>query len=283
MSEGITTERRNERGAESDIHYRTVHARLRPFIARPYAGYATSTHGVARRRHPPTGIVPMIILLGNELGIAERPGGEAVPRRSFLAGPHDTYATTVSAGKQVGMQIDFTPIGAYLFLQRPMRELANRAVELEDVLGSEAAELRERLIATEGWDERFAIAEGFVARRIDCARAASPAVGWAWRQLEASGGRANIGALASEIGWSRKHLAAQFHAQIGMAPKTLARVLRFKQALDMIASGAKLHWSHLAARCGYYDQAHFIRDFRQFTGVTPGEYLTRMLPDGLED
>ncbi|HLB24551.1 MAG TPA: AraC family transcriptional regulator [Dehalococcoidia bacterium] len=283
MHPEITVERRDEQGVRSEIHFQRAEPRLRPLISRPYAGYSISTQGASRRRHPPTGIVPMIILLGDELGVPEEHGGTAVPRRSFIAGLHDSYATTVSEGDQVGMQIDFTPIGAYLFLQRPMSELANRSVELEDIFGKQANELRERLIAKESWQGRFAIAEAFIAERISHARPASPAVAWAWGRLQASAGSVGIGQLAAEIGWSRKHLIAQFREQIGMAPKTLARVLRFKQALETIESGAELHWSEMAVRCGYYDQAHFIRDFREFTGVTPGEYLTRRLPDGLED
>jgi AraC-like DNA-binding protein len=89
----------------------------------------------------------------------------------------------------------------------------------------------------------------------------------------------DVRALAAEVGWSRKHLAARFHEQVGLAPKALARVIRFRRALRLLdAPGAPR--SDVALRCGYYDQAHFNRDFRAFTGTTPGAWLRGRAADG---
>jgi AraC-like DNA-binding protein len=87
-----------------------------------------------------------------------------------------------------------------------------------------------------------------------------------------------IGALAREIGCSRKYLASRFQEHVGLAPKSVARVLRFERAVRMLGrAGAGVRWSELALACGYYDQAHLIRDFRQFSGQTPGAYLRARL------
>ena len=83
--------------------------------------------------------------------------------------------------------------------------------------------------------------------------------------------------LAAELGWSRRHLAARFRDEVGVSPKALARLLRFERALELLGTRTL---ADIAYECGYYDQAHFNRDFRAFAGATPGELLARRLPDG---
>jgi AraC-like DNA-binding protein len=73
---------------------------------------------------------------------------------------------------------------------------------------------------------------------------------------------------------SRKHLVTLFRAHVGLPPKVCGRILRFHHAIELIRSPCAVGWSDLAVRCGYYDQAHLIRDVRQFAGVTPGELVT---------
>ena len=94
---------------------------------------------------------------------------------------------------------------------------------------------------------------------------------WAWERLLESDGAAPIGALAAELGWSRRHFAVRFRDELGMPPKALARLLRFERAVKRLRAGDEL--ADLALDAGYYDQAHFNRDFRAFAGTTPTEYL----------
>ncbi len=89
-------------------------------------------------------------------------------------------------------------------------------------------------------------------------------------------------ALATELGCSRKHLVAQFHEQIGAAPKTIARILRFQHAVRLFnraSATSPVSGADIASACGYFDQAHFIKDFRQLAGITPTEYLRQRIPD----
>jgi AraC-like DNA-binding protein len=86
--------------------------------------------------------------------------------------------------------------------------------------------------------------------------------------------------LADELEWSRKHLVSRFNADIGLAPKMIARLLRFRRVVDRPARELSSCWSEIALDTGYFDQAHLIRDFRQFAGMTPVEFRRSRLADG---
>jgi AraC-like DNA-binding protein len=155
-----------------------------------------------------------------------------------------------------------------------MRDLAGQTVALDGVGRFE--ELTCRLYDARGWAARFALLDRFVRQRLGAARASSSPVAWAWRQLAASAGRVRVGALAREIGWSRKHLAERFSIEVGARPKTAGRILRFAGARRSIDAGIRvgpMDWADLAADWGYADQAHLIREFRAMAGVTPADYV----------
>src|SRR5690606_24544978 len=105
-------------------------------------------------------------------------------------------------------------------------------------------------------------------------------VHWATRRLAESGGTVRATALAREAGYSRKHLVELFNREVGLSPKALARIHRFRHALRQMQSSPSKPWAEIAALCGYYDQSHLIHDFRQFAGLSPAELARSAMPDG---
>ena len=89
---------------------------------------------------------------------------------------------------------------------------------------------------------------------------------------------ARIGEIADEIGISHKHLLREFDRCVGLAPKLFARLCAFQRVIQSVGHKPSVDWAATAATCGYYDQAHLIREFRAFSGLTPTEYLTRRGP-----
>ena len=89
-----------------------------------------------------------------------------------------------------------------------------------------------------------------------------------------------MGTLAERAGRSRRHLTARFREHVGLAPKTVARIIRFDRAVGLLQKGSGLSFVELAQECGYFDQAHLIRDFHEFAGTTPREFARRVIPDG---
>jgi AraC-like DNA-binding protein len=200
-------------------------------------------------------------------GVPYRLDGE--PFDAFVGGLSDRPILTEFVGAAGGIQVDFTPLGARRCLGLPMDELTNRVVTLEDVLGPRAPLLAERLQEARGWAERFALVDSFLLRRLESGPEPAPEVAWTLRRLAAADGRLPIGALADEVGWSRRHLAARWRRDVGLGPKAVARILRFERALRLAQAGHTL--ADVAYACGYADQPHLNRDFRALAGATPRE------------
>jgi AraC-like DNA-binding protein len=258
--------------------------RLRPHV-RGYWGYDERTVAFSRRRELATVDAVLIVGFGEPIEVAFPSLGVSVRATAFVSGLSDCYAVVDSFGYQRGVQIDLSPLGAFMLVGTPMHELANRAVALEDLLGPAGAELPERLHDARGWSERFGLIDALLLERFAVSRPASPDAGWAWRRLRETGGRVAVGELAAELGCSRRHLTKRFGEEVGLPPKTVARLLRFGRAARLLGLS---HWkersdrprlAEVALACGYYDQAHLNRDFREFAGVTPTELRAMLLPD----
>jgi len=254
--------------------------RLTPYVL-DYQGYLESARRPMRRLQAPFAGVPMILTFGPEIDIinGDRPAARDT-HRSFLAGLHDVHVFTEYEGAQRGFQVNFTLFGAYRLLNVTMSDLANRCVDLGDLLGPEAPRLIERLHGARDWPARFEIMDQFLLARLSAGRPMAPDIAWALKTLQESKGGRSIGALTRELGCSRRHLIHRFHGQVGLSPKSVAGILRFEHAVETILSADEQSWADLAVSCGYYDQAHFNRDFRRYSGRTPTEFRAALLPDG---
>ena len=163
----------------------------------------------------------------------------------------------------------------------PAGELAGDTVDLAALLGRRTGTLLDRLASTPGWAERFDVLDDELAALAGRGRdgdGARPEIGHAWDRLEQTGGNLRIEELAGELGWSRRHLAAQFRAETGLTPKAAARVIRFERACDRLRSSARPALADVAADAGYVDQAHLSRDFRDLAGCTATDWLRERFP-----
>jgi AraC-like DNA-binding protein len=240
-------------------------------------GYADRAPAPVTFRELPCTYVPVIIDMDAGWSIADGRRPERPPERlgSFVAGLTDGPVIVSHGGSARCLQVDLAPLAARRLLGLPMSELANRSVSLEDVLGPSAAELAGRVADAPGWPERFALVERALAARLAEAPAVDPGVTWSLGVLSGSGGRAPIGALAGELGWSHRRLIARFRDAVGMPPKRVARILRFERLTALIGADPSIGWARAAAECGFADQAHLAREVRDLSGLTP----TRLVAD----
>jgi AraC-like DNA-binding protein len=255
--------------------------RLSPYVV-GYLGYREQAAVQMRRLQAPFAGIPMIVTFGPAIEIIN--GDRPTERRrlgSFLAGLHDVHVFTEYRGQQHGIQVDFTLLGAYRFLNLTMSDIANRCLDLGDLIGrAEADRLADALQDAKDWPTRFDLIDRFLLARMNRSRPMSPDVAWALRILQDSNGARSIGALSRDLSCSRKTLIQRFRAQVGLSPKSVAGILRFACAVARVRSPDEQSWADLAMACGYYDQAHFNRDFRRYSGRTPREFQRALLPDG---
>lgn len=260
-----------------EIATRAPHPRLAAFVL-GYLGFKSRIE-LPRERHLPSGEAELLINLGSPYRVMD-PGdgaGWSTYRSAAVIGVHDHPVISAETGAQNVLVLRLRPPGAHILFDAPMHELANRFIEFEEVNPGLARDLPSRLYDARDWETRFAIMDCVIARRAERNRPQASRTAWAWRKLDESAGAISIGSLASESGCSPKHLIAQFREYVGLPPKTAARVLRFNRALKIIERGGALDWAQIALACGYYDQAHFIRDFRVFARCTPAELANSMV------
>lgn len=167
----------------------------------------------------------------------------------------------------------FKPGGGFPFAGCPAGELQNLQVPLSAFWPSETADLRERLLEAPTNRERFRVLERFLMQRLRASRRHHPAVNYAIRQFQSGGAASSVASVRDQVGTSAERFIEMFRKDVGLPPKLFARLARFGRVLQRIDAAADVDWADLAVSTGYFDQPHFIGDFRQFAGVTPAAYL----------
>ena len=168
--------------------------------------------------------------------------------------------------------VHFRPGGAFPFLGLPAGELADQQVDLSELWGSAALELRERLCAAASPEERFATVASQLLAPLQERPRRHPAVTHALRSF-AEDETARVADLADGVGLSQRRFIELFTAEVGLTPKRYQRICRFQRARALAHRLPEPDWTEVAFACGYYDQSHLIHDFQAFAGLSPGAYL----------
>jgi AraC-like DNA-binding protein len=258
--------------------------RLRPPLANhiEYVGYwdGHCDPGSSTPRHVsralPRGAATVIIGLGDttDVGFYSSDGRTAltVPP-AFIVGAGVSSHVIRMESAQTVMTVHFRPAGALPFVGHPLGELENTWIGLEDLWGRDAEVLCERLFATTSAGRRVAMLEAFLLdrmRRVDLRL--NPGVASVVESAEREPSM-HVAQVAGAVGLPRKRFNAVFRSEVGLTPKAYFRVRRLQAALRGL--GASRPGAEIAADLGYFDQAHFVREFRSFTGMTPTQYLQR--------
>lgn len=156
----------------------------------------------------------------------------------------------------------------------PAGEFRDQVVSLRDITKFHVSEWREKLIAAPAIEEKFWMIEHFLTDLLkDSFSSLNPAILAAADQIEESNGNVSISDILDQSGYSRRWFSELFRNVVGVNPKQYAMICRFQNVLNAIRNDSFFHSTDIALRCGYFDQAHFIHDFKQFAGMSPSDYF----------
>lgn len=184
-----------------------------------------------------------------------------------------TEPITIPSGNDAAMMvIAFKKGKAASFFPFPMNEIADSVVDADLVWGTDFGSLRERLLATKDIDQRFRIVEDFLIREFQSQMAINPCVAYAIGKMTERPDAISIARMNAKIGYSQKHFTEMFRRQVGVTPKSYLKIMRFQKAVRTIDASDNIDWGQVSLECGFYDQSHFINDFKHFAGFTPEQY-----------
>ena len=190
-----------------------------------------------------------------------------------------TRPITIPSGKGGRLMIvAFKKGAAHPFYPFPMSELTNSVVMADLVFGSSILDLREKLLFAKSTSEMFYLVELFLLGRAGDKlheSTTSNCIKYAISNIISQPTLSSFHNLSDQIGYSQKHFIELFKGQVGLSPKQYLKIIRFQKAIQEIEANRSIHWSDIAVKSGFYDQAHFIHDFKDFSGFTPNDYIKR--------
>jgi AraC-like DNA-binding protein len=210
----------------------------------------------------PMATMELVVRLGGG-----RPGGG-------VSGPHsEVFFLERTAGDEL-LGVHFKPGGALPFLGLPAGDLHNRSVTLGDLWGErDASRFVARLHEAPTSSAKFALLERSLLDVAFRPLARHPAATFALSALRRHVSVRSSADVARELQMSQRRFIRLFRDEVGLTPKLYSRIERFQAVLRRVELIDDVDWADVAASCGYFDQPHFIHDFREFTGLRPSEYL----------
>lgn len=196
---------------------------------------------------------------------------EAAPE-AVVVGPSSRHSARLWVqGPVLTFHVAFQPGGFHRLFGVGMDALADRAVPVEDFGSAPLRDLTDRIRQARDFESRARVADDWIGRRLEQARAGD-AIDRMARLIRRTDGAPSVGRMAERAGLSPRQFQRRFVEQVGLAPKLFARTVRFEAVLNARERDPGLSWTELAHRFGYFDQAHLLRDAQTFTGTSPGRH-----------
>jgi AraC-like DNA-binding protein len=201
---------------------------------------------------------------------------KVVQPRSILVGRQISRLQLNMKPNTLCIKVGFQPSGLYRLLGMPLNEYEiDGAPDSRYALDKEIVFINEQLQSATSYDQMIAIIQAFFLKKLKLLRPSMP-VDTVLMNIVKKGGLMTVEDMANSACIGFRQLERQFQQRIGMTPKFFARLARFTKAWRIKEGNPMMSWTNIAYQCGYFDQMHFIRDFKEFAGVPPSVIETEI-------
>lgn len=232
----------------------------------------SSINFLPKERVYPTGSASMVFHYGSPSKFQEKNSSEYIESNLVICGQHNKYYDLSLSGKTSMILIIFKPHGLKSFFNFPITELFNENISLQNLAKNETLELEDKLFNSSDNKQRISHLESFLIKRLihnnDFDR-----IEHAVKMIEDAKGQIKTQYIAQEVCLGIKQFERTFSKHVGMNPKKFSSIIRFQNVIQMKRKHKNSNMFQLAFDNGYYDQSHFIHDFKSLTGLTPKHFF----------
>ncbi|MBK6544612.1 MAG: AraC family transcriptional regulator [Saprospiraceae bacterium] len=230
-----------------------------------------------KQRIVPDGCMEMIFHYGDIFKQYNQDGKFIIQPKCFIFGQISNTLEIEPTGKTGIYAVRFHPEGFSPFATIPLNEMENRAVPLQEIFGNEGLQIEKAILNATVTEERINIAETFLLNKLSSPEAIDRVVKSSVEILLQLNGQLPIDKLSEHLKVNRRQLERKFTSIIGLSPKQLSKIIKLQATLKMLAKKQFTSLTSVAYEGGYYDQAHFIKDFKEFTGMSPKNFYANNL------
>lgn len=250
---------------------------LQPFIKCFWTLEQETAEEPQRQRVLPDGCMEMIFHYGDHYRQYFNDGSSIIQPKSFVFGQISSYIEIAPTGITGIIAARFLPEGLVPFIDIPISKLENKAVDLFTLFGEEGNDLEEEVLSAKNNPDRIKVVEKFLLKRLTTPQTIDTITKSCVEAIFQSQGQIGVIELADKMNINRRNMERRFEMAIGLSPKQLSRVVRLQSTLKKLNGMQYGSLTALAYENGYYDQAHFIKDFKEFTGLSPKLFFSRNL------
>jgi AraC-like DNA-binding protein len=250
---------------------------LQPFIKCFWTLEDDGSSAPELQRVLPDGCMEMIFHYGDLYRQYFEDGSSIIQPKSFVFGQISSYIEIAPTGVTGIIAARFLPEGLVPFIETPVSGLENKAIDLYDLFGDEGKGLEEKVISAADNPSRIKMIEEFLLNRLATPHTIDNITKACVEAIFQSQGQIGVVELADKMNINRRNMERRFTSAVGLSPKQLSRVARLQITLKMLDQKQYSSLTSLAYENGYYDQAHFIKDFKEFTGLSPKSFFSENL------
>ncbi|HEY9123350.1 MAG TPA: helix-turn-helix transcriptional regulator [Bacteroidales bacterium] len=235
---------------------------------------AEASEGEVCERVVPTGNIELLFHYRKPFVMKHCDNTTTVQSLSMLGGMSNAYSDVYTQGEAGLLAVKFYPHGACNFFRFPLVEVENIGINLQEVFNKEIKRIEEQVTAAKDLQNRIAIIERFLISKLCPVKESEYLLlNQSIQYINSTGGQITARELCSKLATTPRSLERKFATFMGKSPKQFIRIVRFQEVLRRLSLGDKTYLTEYAYNNGYFDQSHFIKDFKSLSGYTPKEFV----------